>query len=151
MFVSQPVRLLSIGLLGLLIAGSAWAQSENIETVEGPRGERMTLTAEPHSLAEGLSVRAMRIVDSDTTRWAFSFIGAAPDDEISIVSAGEPQSILEVGRPEDGIGPTKVYVSRDTFLTLSNTDAARLVVGDETGELPTALRREMRTIIKNTS
>lgn len=135
----------------LLGTGSAVAQWENLETVEGPYGEETTLTKTPHSLADGLSARALGIASSDTTRWAISLIGAAPDDEISLTHGGEALSILAVNRPTEGVGPTKVFVSQETFLTMAESAAVTLRVGDRTLSLPAQLRREMKKIFGKVS
>jgi len=149
------VRLFGALLGGVLLVlsgvGPAAAQWENIETVEGAYGERITLTKQPHSLAEGLSARALGIAATDTTKWALGLIGAAPEDEISIVYGDEPLPILEVQRPSDGIGPTRVYVSREAFLTMAETEAVMLRVGETEGPLPAQLRREMEEIFKRSS
>ena len=146
-------RSLLLGLLGLHLPGLALAQQENIETVEGPRGERMTLTAQPHSLAEGLSVRAMGIETTmDSTRWALSLIGAAHDAEVSLSYGDQSLPVEQVRPPEDGgVGPVKVYVSRETFRTMAETSSVTLTVGDVTATLPEQLRREMQRIIERVS
>jgi hypothetical protein len=147
MFAQSFQNLLLAGVLCLLLGVSpAAAQWENIGTVEGPEGGKMTLTKSPHSVAEGLSVRAVGVAAPDTTRWALSLIGAAPEDTISISYEGESVPILGVDRPSDGIGPTKVFVSQETFLTMAETTAVRLRVGDRTAPLPAQLRREMKQI-----
>lgn len=146
MTISLPIRVLFTGLLSLLVAMPVQAQSDNIETVEGPSGEKITLTAEPHSVADGLSVRARRVVESDTTRWALSLIGASPEEEISLRAGNESRPIERVRRPDDGIGPTDVFVSQETFLTLAETDTATLQIGNVTASLPAALRQEMTQI-----
>lgn len=148
MTTPRPLRVLLVGLLSLFIAIAGRAQSNNIETVEGPRGEQITLTAEPHSIADGLSVRAMRLIESDTTQWALSLIGAPPEDDISLTAGDESIPIERVRRPDDGIGPTDVFVSQETFLTLAETETAALQVGEVTASLPAALRREMTQIIE---
>jgi hypothetical protein len=142
-----------LGSVLLLLGGAApaAAQWENIETVEGAYGERITLTEQPHGLAQGLSARALGIAARDTTEWALGLIGAAAEDEISVVYGDETLPILEVQRPSDGIGPTRVYVSRETFLTMAETEAVRLRVGEKEGALPAQLRREMKEIFRRTS
>lgn len=131
--------------------GPAAAQWENIETVEGAYGEEMTLTKRPHGVAEGLSVRALAIAHSDTTRWAISLIGAAPDDSISIAYGDESLRILDVQHPNDGIGPTKVFVPQEAFLTMAETQTVTLRVGDVTTGLPEQLRQEMEEIFRRAS
>jgi len=132
-------------LVGVSPAAAQW---ENIGTVEGADGEKMTLTKSPHRVAEGLSVRAVSAAAPDTTRWALSLIGAAPEDTISIVYEGERLPILNVDRPSDGFGPTKVFISQETFLTMAETKAVTLQVGERTAALPDQLRREMKRIFE---
>ncbi|MFB6247153.1 MAG: hypothetical protein ABEL97_01120 [Salinibacter sp.] len=146
-------RFALLTLLGLLMPLLAPAQSENIETVEGARGQKMTLTARPHSLAEGLSARAMGVVTAmDSTRWALSLIGAAPDAEVSIRYGGETLPVKSVNPPADGgAGPVTVYVSQQTFLTMAETGSVTLTIGDVTTSLPEQLRREMQQIFERVS
>ena len=146
-------RFALLSLLGLAVPLLAQAQSENIETVEGAQGQRMTLTAQPHSLAEGLSVRAMGIETTmDSTRWAFSLIGASHDADVSIQYGGETLPVESVNPPSDGgVGPVRVYVSQRTFLTMAETGGVTLTVGDVTAPLPEQLRREMRQIFERVS
>lgn len=122
----------------------------NVDTVEGPRGDETTLTAQPHEVADGLSVRAMGIAASDTTRWALSLIGAAPDDEIALRYGTESLPLLSVQRPDDGVGPTRVYVSQQVFLTMAETSPVTLRVGSTSAVLPEQLRREMAHIFERT-
>ncbi len=140
-------------LLGavLLLAfgvGSAAAQWENIEMVEGSYGKDVTLTQRPHGVAEGLSARALSIARSDTTQWAISIIGASPEDTISISYGDEPLPIRDIQAPSDGVGPTKVFVSKETFLTMAETQSVTLRVGDVTTAFPEQLRQEMREIFR---
>lgn len=134
----------------LLVSGAApaAAQWENIETVEGAYGEEITLTRQPHSVADGLSARALGIAASDTTKWALGLIGVGPDEEIAVMYGGDALRILDVQRPDDGIGPTRVYVSEEAFLTMAETETVTLRVGDVEASLPVQLRREMREIFK---
>jgi len=122
----------------------------NVDTVEGPRGDETTLTAQPHSVADGLSVRAMGIAAPDTTRWALSLIGAAPDDEIALRYGTESLPLLSVQRPDDGVGPTRVYVSQQAFLTMAEASTVTLRVGARSASLPASLRREMKAIFERT-
>lgn len=145
-------RLLGVFLGGILLltmgAIPAAAQWENIETVEGPYGMEMTLTKRPHGAAEGLSVRALAMARADTTRWAISLIGAVPDDTLAITYGDESLSIQDVQSPSDGVGPTKVFVSAESFLTMAETQTVMLRVGDVTTALPDQLRREMKEIFE---
>lgn len=127
------------------------AQWENIDTVEGPYGEEMTLTEQPFRLAEGLSVRAVALASTDTTRWALSFIGMSPDDSISLDYGGDQLPVLQIHRPDDGVGPTKVFVSEETFLTMAETEAVTLQIGGVSAALPDQLRREMEEIFRRLS
>jgi hypothetical protein len=129
-------------------ASPAAAQWENIETVDGAYGAEMTLTKRPHGVAEGLSVRAMAIARPDTTRWAISLIGAAPDASLSIKYGNEALSVQNVQRPDDGVGPTKVFVAEEAFLTMAETETVRLNVGNVTASLPDQLRQEMKEIFE---
>lgn len=131
--------------MGAIPAAAQW---ENIETVEGPYGEEMTLTKRPHGVADGLSVRALSISRSDTTRWAISLIGASPKDPLAITYGDESLSIQDVQSPSDGVGPTKVFVSAEAFLTMAETQTVTLRVGDVTAALPDQLRREMKEIFE---
>ena len=147
MFVPCPRSWIFAALLGLFAVPVAAQQSENVTTIEGASGEKMTLTAQPFSVADGLSVRAMGIEAEDTTtRWVLSLIGAAPEDDISLTYGDESLRILEVNRPDDGVGPTKVYVSQEDFLTMAEIGTVTLTVGDVSTRLPEQLRREMRLI-----
>ena len=149
MFVRLLTGILLAGFCALSMAPvPAAAQWENIDTVEGPGGEETTLIRRPHSLADGVSVRALGITRSDSTRWALGLVGAAPEDTIALRYGEESLSIQEVRRPSDGVGPTRVFVSADVFLTLAETATATLQVGDVRATLPAQLRREMKEIFE---
>lgn len=149
MLARLPARVFLLSVFFLLVGViSAVAQWENIETVDGAYGREITLTKTPHRLADGLSVRAMGISASDTTQWTLSLIGAAPEDSISIAYDGNALPILQIRRPDDGVGPTDVSVSKETFLTMAETAAVRLRVGDVTAGLPADLRREMKEVFE---
>jgi len=146
-----PVRhFLWLGVALCLLPGNCLAQMNNVDTVEGPRGDETTLTAQPHRVADGLSVRALSIAAPDTTRWALSLIGAAPDAEIALRYGEESLPLHAVQRPDDGVGPTRVYVSEQTFLTMTEASTVTLQVGPTSGPLPDRLRREMKTIFERT-
>lgn len=145
--------------LGLLLGGAllltvgvvpAAAQWENIETVEASYGKTVTLIQRPHGVAEGLSARALSIARSDTTQWAISLIGASPKDTISITYGDEPLPVRDIQFPSDGVGPTKIFVSKETFLTMAETKTVTLRVGDVSATLPDQLRREMKEIFRRT-
>jgi len=144
-------RLCVLLLTGFLIGGGpAAAQYENIDTVEGPGvGESTTLTVTPHELMEGLSVRALGIAGSDTTRWALRFIGLEEDPAIHITYGGDSLRVLSIEQPgPDEVGPTTVYVDRDAFLTMAELGTVTLTVGNRRTSLPEALRQEMRKIFE---
>lgn len=144
-------RLCVLLLCGLgLGAGPAVGQNANLETVEGPgAGERTTLTPTPYSLADGLSVRVLGVSGRDTTRWGFRLIGAERDDDIRLRYGGEELPIVRIDRPAEGeIGPTTVYVGREAFLTMAETETVTLQVGDTRTSLPDDLRRQMRRIFE---
>ncbi|PSQ97059.1 MAG: hypothetical protein BRD55_03885 [Bacteroidetes bacterium SW_9_63_38] len=135
----------------MLLSNPAQAQMDNIDTVEGPRGAETTLTAQPHGVADGLSVRALGIAAPDTTRWALSLIGAESGDEISLRHGNESLPRLAVQRPDDGVGPTRVYVSQQTFLTMAESSSVTLQVGTVSASLPDPLRREMSVVFERTA
>jgi hypothetical protein len=93
----------------------------------------------------------MGIAAPDTTRWALSLIGAAPDDEIVLQYADESLPLLSVQRPDDGVGPTRVYVSQQAFLTMAENSPVILQVGSTSAVLPEPLRREMTAIFERTA
>lgn len=145
-----PAALLTTLLLVAVGTAPVAAQSENIATVEGPRpGETTTLTARPYALAEGLSARALGVAGPDTTRWALRLIGAEGAAPIRLTQGGDTLSVLRVERPgTDEIGPTTVHVSQEAFLTMAETAAATVTVGDVQTALPAELRRAMRQIFE---
>lgn len=140
--------LLGGALLLTVDVAPAAAQWENIEAVEGSYGKTVTLTQRPHGVAEGLSARALSIARSDTTQWAISLIGASPEDTISITYGDEPLPVQDIQPPSDGVGPIKVFVSKETFLTMAETKTVTLRVGDVSATLPDQLRREMEEIFR---
>lgn len=149
----RPLLFIFTGLLlsGLLLAPRpAAAQSENVTTVDGPnRGETTTLTARPHALAEGLSVRAFGISSPDSPRWGLRFIGAGDQTSIQLLRAGESLSITDIDRPaDDEIGPTSVYIEQEAFLLMAETSTVTIQVGDVRAEVPDALRAEMKKIFE---
>lgn len=147
------LSLLTLPVLLWLLLGAvpAAAQSENVTTVEGPgSGETTTLTAQPHSLADGLSARAFGISAPDTTRWGLRLIGADDQSPIQLLQDGDPISITDIERPsENEIGPTSVYFGQETFLLMSETSTVTLRVGDTRTSLPEGLRREMKQIFES--
>ena len=147
-------RLFSLLLVGcwtaLFAVPSATAQSSNIETVEGPgTGEETTLTVTPHTLTEEVSARAIVVESPGGIRWALTLIGVTPADSIGLSLGGETLPIEDLGRPEEGeVGPTRVYLSQQTFLTVADRSDVRLRIGDATTQLPDQMRTEMRQIFE---
>ncbi len=142
--------LLLVGCCTALIAPVAMAQSSNLDTVEGPGvGEKTTLTITPHSLTEEVSARALGVSSPNGTRWALTLIGVTPADSIGLTLGGEALPIREINRPTEGeVGPTRVYLSKKTFLTIAETGGVRLHVGDTTIPLSNQMREEMRQIFE---
>lgn len=131
-----------------LFAPTAAAQMSNVETVEGPdTGEETTLTVTPHSLNEDVSARAVGVESPTSTRWALTLIGVTRADSIRLTLGGESLPIEDISRPDEGeVGPTRVYLSQKTFLTVAEQTEVRLHVGDATMSLPAQMRKEMQHI-----
>lgn len=143
----------ALGLLlpALTIVSPVQAQWQNLETVQGSGGKTTTLTQQPRRLADGLSARALGIAVNDTTRWALSLIGVDENDSIRLRYGGETLPILRIERPTDGPGPTTIYVSKETFLTIAETQTVKIKLGGTTASFPSKLRREMGEIIRRVS
>lgn len=126
------------------------AQESNLETVEGPNpGEQTTLTVTPHVLTEEISARALGIEGPNGTRWALTLIGVNSADSIGLTMGGESLTIKEISRPgEEEVGPTRLYVSKETFLTIVETEAVRLHVGDTAISVPKEMREDMQLIVE---
>jgi hypothetical protein len=143
-------RVLFAVLVGGLVLSAplASAQSSNIETVEGSRpGEKMTLTITPHVLNDDVSARAVGVSSPSGTRWALTLIGISRADSVRLTIGDDALPIEEISRPaEDEVGPTRVYLSQKTFLTVAETDGVRLHVGDTALTLPAQMREEMQQI-----
>lgn len=139
---------LIVGCLGILCARPAAAQSSNIETIEGPgEGENTTLTITPHVLTDDVSARAIAVESPNGRRWALTLIGITPTDSIGLTLGDEPLPIKDVSRPAEGeVGPTRVYLSQETFLTIADTPGVRLHLGDATTSIPDQMRTEMQKI-----
>lgn len=139
---------LIVGCLGALLAAPASAQSSNIETIEGPgEGKSTTLTITPHVLTDDVSARAIAVESPNGRRWALTLIGTSSADSIRLTLGDESLPIEDVSRPEEGeVGPTRVYLSQETFLTIADTPEVRLLVGDATTSIPDQMRTEMRKI-----
>ncbi|WP_263792780.1 hypothetical protein [Salinibacter sp.] len=146
----MPRRLLALLVAGAaaLLAPTAAAQSSNIETIEGSSpGEKMTLTVTPHVLNDDVSARAVGIESPTGTRWALTLIGIRRADAVGLSLGGEALPIEDISRPgEDEVGPTRVYVSQKTFLTVAERDGARLHVGDASLSFPAPMRADMQQI-----
>jgi len=146
-------RVLSLLIAGgiVLFAPTVAAQSSNIETVEGSSpGEKMTLTITPHVLNDDVSARAVGIERPTGTRWALTLIGIARTDSIRLTLGDEPLPIEDISRPgEEEVGPTRVYLSKKTFLTAADQDGVRLHVSDATMSLPAQMRTEMQQIFED--
>lgn len=145
-------RLLLFVLVGgvALFPSTATAQSSNVETVKGPSsGENTTLTVTPHALNDDVSARALGVSGPAGTRWALTLIGTSRADSIRLTLGDEALPIEDISRPaEDEVGPTRVYLSRKTFLTIAETDGVRLHVGDTALTLPPQMREEMQQIFE---
>lgn len=151
-------RLLPTLLAGICVALSlaappATAQYSNLDTVEGPNtGETTTLTITPHALSDNISARALGIDSPTSNRWALTLIGVTQADSIRLSLGDETVPIEDISRPGEGeVGPTRVYLSQKTFLTLAESSGVRLQVGEETMPLPEQMRKEMRQIFEEVS
>lgn len=147
-------RLFSVLFLGCaLLAVSvppAAAQASNLDTVEGPNpGEETTLMITPYALTEEISARALGVSSSNGTRWAVTLIGVTSADSIGLSLGGDSLPIEEISRPdEDEIGPTRLYLSQETFLTIAQTPGVQLRVGDVTTPFPEQMRQQMQKIFE---
>jgi hypothetical protein len=144
-------RLLTVLIIGCLTATFAApvaAQSSNIETIEGPgSGESTTLTLTPRVLTDDVSARAIAVESPNGRRWALTLIGTSSADSIGLTLGNEPLPIEDVSRPDEGeVGPTRVYLSQETFLTIADTPGVRLHIGDAKTPIPDQMRTEMRKI-----
>ncbi|MCS4134195.1 hypothetical protein [Salinibacter ruber] len=144
----QRLLVLLVAGAAALLAPAAAAQSSNIETIEGSRpGEKMTLTITPHVLNEDVSARAVGIESPTGTRWALTLIGISRADSVGLSLGEEALPIADVSRPgKDEVGPTRVYVSQETFLTVAEQSEARLHVGNVALSLPAPMRADMQQI-----
>lgn len=144
--------LLVAGFCGVVLTfvPSAAAQPSNLDTVEGPNpGEETTLTITPHRLTDDVSARALGIDSPTDTRWALTLIGVTRTDSIGLTLGGEALPIEDVSRPDEGeVGPTRVFLSQKTFLTIAETAEVRLHIGDTTTQLPDQMREDMRQIFE---
>jgi hypothetical protein len=144
--------LLVIGCVAMLalLTSPAAAQIPNLDTVEGPSaGEETTLTVSPHSLTEDVSARALGIESPNSNRFALTLIGVTPADSLGLTLGDKALPIKEISRPaEDEVGPTRIYVTQKTFLTVAEQTAVRLHIGDKTVQLPDQMRKEMRMIFE---
>lgn len=138
-----------VGAAALFLTPSlATAQESNIDTIDGPNvGEETTLMVSPRPLTEEISARALGIQGPNSTRWAITLIGIGSADSLKLTMGDQTLPIEDISRPEEGeVGPTRLYLSQETFLTIAETDAVRLHVGSVTTGLPERMREEMRLI-----
>jgi hypothetical protein len=146
----MPRRLLALLVAGTvaLLAPAAAAQSSNIETIEGSSpGEKMTLTVTPHVLNDDVSARAVGIESPTGTRWALTLIGISRADSVGLSLGDKALPVEDISRPgEDEVGPSRVYLSQRTFLTVAEQDGARLHVGDASLSFPPQMRTDMQRI-----
>lgn len=147
-------RVLSLVIAGVAtlfsLQASASAQSSNIETVAGPNtGEQTTLTISPHALTDDVSARALGVSGPNDSRWALTLIGVTPADSLGLRLSGQSLPIEEVTRPDEGeVGPTRLYISGETFLTIAETEGVELLIGDTRTGFPDQMRTEMQQIYK---
>jgi hypothetical protein len=148
--LNRLLFLLLLGCCAALFTPTAAAQYSNLDTVEGlSAGEQTTLMISPHSLTEDVSARALGVKAPNATRFALTLIGITPADSIGLTLGGEPLPIEEISRPAEGeVGPTRIYLSQQTFLTLADRSGARLHVGDTSTRLPDQMRKEMQKIFE---
>jgi hypothetical protein len=144
-------HLLSVLIVGCLTATfvvPVAAQSSNLDTIEGPgQGESTTLTITPHVLTDDVSARAIAVKSPNGLRWALTLIGTTPSDSLRLTLGDESLPIEDISRPEEGeVGPTRMYLSQKTFLTIAETTSVRLHVGDDKTPIPDQMRTEMRKI-----
>lgn len=137
----------------MVLVPTARGQASNLDTVEGPNpGERTTLTMTPHALSEEISARALGVQSPNRTRWALTLIGVTSADSIALTLGDEPLPINDISRPEKGeVGPTRLYLSKETFLTIAETLEVRLQVGDQSIAIPEKMRSEMKKIFDKVS
>lgn len=107
----------------------------------------MTLTITPHVLNDDVSARAVGVDSPSGTRWALTLIGISRADSIRLTLGDDTLPVEDISRPaEDEVGPTRVYLSQKTFLTVAERDGVRLHVGDTALPLPAQMREEMQQI-----
>ena len=142
--------LLIAGCCAALLAPTAVAQYSNLDTVEGPSaGEETTLMISPYSVTEDVSARALGVKSPGSNRFAITLIGVTRTDSIGLTLDGEALPIEEITRPaEDEVGPTRIYLSQKTFLTLAERRGARLHIGETKARLPDQMRKEMMKIFE---
>lgn len=133
-----------------LVATPATAQRARISTVEGPGvGEKTTLSMFPHSVGEGLSLRAVGVQGRDTTRWMLMVIGVRTDTATVQISAGSTVlARTTVANPNPQTGPHQVALTKEDFLTLSEAETAQITVNGTTVPLPSVLQVDMKAIFR---
>jgi hypothetical protein len=130
----------------LLAAGAPEAAAQNVTTVEGPgAGEKTTMSLSPHRLTDDVSVRAVGVRSSDSTRWAFTLIGADRVESVSFVVGGDTLPAASIDRPNE-TGAVTVFMSQDAFLSLARTEGAAIILNGTRVSLPTAVRKDMQSI-----
>jgi hypothetical protein len=146
--LSRLVSLLVLACTAALWVVPAAAQSSNLDTIEGPgSGERTTLMVTPLRLTDGVSGRALGVRSPSGTRWALTLIGVRRSDSLRLTLGTEALPIKDLQRPgADDVGPTHLYLSQETFLTVAEQSKVRLHIGDRTVALPAELRTQMRQI-----
>jgi hypothetical protein len=142
---SLPIAAVFAAVL-LLAGGAPEAAAQNVTTVEGPgAGEETTMSLSPHRLTDDVSVRAVGVSSSDSTRWAFTLIGADRVESAAFVVGGDTLPATSIDRPNE-TGAVTVFMSRETFLSLSRTDGSAIVLNGTKVSLPTAVRKDMQSI-----
>ena len=145
-----PLVLLAGLLAFLLVSPRAAAQESNVKTVEGPgAGEKTTLMASPRPLTPEISARAVGVRTPNGTRWALTLIGIGSADSLKLTMGDQTLPIKDINRPDEGeVGPTRLYVSQKTFLTIAETNTVQLYVDSVKTGLPEQMRKEMQLIFE---
>ncbi|MFB6230305.1 MAG: hypothetical protein ABEL04_04040 [Salinibacter sp.] len=143
-------RLLLVLLALLLVSPPAAAQEANVKTIEGPgASEKTTLMASPRPLTEEISARAVGVKAPNGTRWALTLIGIGSADSLKLTMGDQTLPIEDIRRPDKGeVGPTRLYVSQKTFLTIAETSTVQLRVDSVKTGFPEQMRKEMQLIFE---
>lgn len=137
-------------VLVLYEAGPVRAQI--IET-DGPGPSQKTYMSQiPRAMSDTAfvptSVRAIGIGGADTTQWGFMFIGLEDPpgaEAIQFTAGSQTYRALSVDQP-DGRGPVTVFISKQTFFTLSESSNPTVQVGDQRLTLPQDVLQDMKAI-----